>query len=31
MFGWDMVQHMHEIILKATKFYVGAAQHLSFT
>lgn len=31
IFGWDMVQHMHEIILKTTKFDVGAAQYLSFT
>jgi hypothetical protein len=26
-----MVQHMHEIILKTTKFDVGTAQYLSFT
>ncbi len=27
----DMVQHMHEIILKATKFDVGMVQYFSFT
>lgn len=31
MFSWDMLQHMHEIILKATIFDVGATQYLSFT
>ncbi len=26
-----MVQHMHDIILEATKFIIGVAQYLSIT
>jgi hypothetical protein len=29
--NWAMVQHMHDIILEATKVVVGIAQYLSFT
>jgi hypothetical protein len=29
--GWAMGQHMHDIILEATKFVVGVAQFISFT
>ncbi len=29
-FGWAMTQHMHGIILKATKSIVGTTQYLSF-
>jgi hypothetical protein len=28
---WVMVQHMHGIVLEATKFVVGVAQFISLT
>jgi len=30
-YGWAMVQHMHVIILEATKFVIGITCYLSFT
>ncbi len=31
VYGWAMVQHMHVIILEATKFVIGITYYLSFT